>query len=165
MIRSSIFEVDCGEVLSGRRLYATGLRVDGTSDDVVHADYSGHVDGKPVHPMVSLTYRIEPALPHLASTGRDIDAEIRVEPPADPTWWPPIHSPGGEREDRPGMATTAGAFGPFVCPAETRQISVSLREIGISARLRSASDDGPDRALGVLVVDLPSSGARWTPAV
>jgi vacuolar-type H+-ATPase subunit B/Vma2 len=44
------FDLDCGDLLGGRRLVATGIRVDGTSDDDVHADYSGHVEGKPVCP-------------------------------------------------------------------------------------------------------------------
>ena len=45
------FEIDCGEVLEGHRLLATGLRVDGMSDDDDHADYSEHSPGKPVYPI------------------------------------------------------------------------------------------------------------------
>lgn len=164
VVRSSTFEVDCGDVLSGHRLVVTGLRVDGTSDDPVHADYSQHREGKPVHPMVSLTYRIEPVLPFLVPTGRDLDARIRLDPPADPTWWPPVISPGAEREDRAGARVTRGAFGPFVCPEGTRQVEVSLTEVGIASPRAPHRDHGPDRELGVVLVDPVLGLARWLPA-
>jgi hypothetical protein len=95
------FDLDCGEALGGRRLIATGLRVDGMSDDKIHADYSEHVEGKPVHTMVSLTYRVRPALPQ-NGIGRDIYATVRLDPPADPAFWDEVLAPGAERDATPG---------------------------------------------------------------
>ena len=89
--------VHCGPVLRGHELHLAGLRVDGTSDDSIHADYSEHRSGKPVHPMVSLTYTLTPGL---ASDdlpdGREIDVEVTLDPPAEPAFSALCHA-GGRR--------------------------------------------------------------------
>lgn len=158
------FEIDCGEVLEGHRLLATGLRVDGRSDDAVHADYSEHTPGKPAFPMVSLTYVIVPALEPATLRGRDIDAEVRIEPAADPTWWEPVTSWGGERDATAGAPVTSGAFGPFVMPEGTRMVTVDLVNIGLTTNGVPPEDDSPNRALGALHIDLATASARWQPA-
>ena len=79
------FDIDCGEVLRGHHLRFTGLRMDGTSDDFIHSDYSEHTDGKPVHPMCSLAYTLTPELDDYAlPDGRDVDFTIMLDPPPDP---------------------------------------------------------------------------------
>ena len=68
------------------QLHVTGLRVDGTSDDSIHADYSEHPSGKPVHPMVSLTYTLTPGLvSDDLPDGREIDVEVTLDPTAEPS--------------------------------------------------------------------------------
>ncbi len=161
MILSTTFEIDCGEVLAGHHLVATGLRVDGMSDDAVHADYSQHREGKPVHPMVSLTYRITPEIRTADLAGRDVDAAIRLEPPADPDHWPSVMSTGGERDFNPGPDVTYGAFGPFVLPEGTRQVAISLTNDAITTDGAPPHDDGPNRELGELLIDLTSGAVHW----
>ena len=139
------FEIDCGEVLEGHRLLATGLRVDGMSDDHALAEYSEHSPGEPVHPMVSLTYVIVPGLGATPTRGRDVDAEVRIEPPADPSWWATVTSWGGERDATVGAEVTAGAFGPFVLPEGTQTVTIDLINIGISTNDMPPEDDSPHR--------------------
>lgn len=158
------FEVDCGEVLAGHRLLATGLRVDGMSDDAVHADYSDHRPGKPAHTMVSLTYVIAPALDPAGVRGRDVDAEVRIEPPADPTWWEPVTSGAGERDASPDQAVTRGAFGPFVVPDGTRTVTAVLADVGLTTDGVPPEDDSPERPRGTLRIDLETASARWLDA-
>jgi hypothetical protein len=156
------FDLDCGEAFGGRRLIATGLRLDGLSDDHIHADYSEHVDGKPVYPMVSLTYRITPALP-AASNARDIYATVRLDPPADPAFWEEILAPGAERDATPGAASTAAAIGPFVLPDATERVTIHLVEATLITGEARASSTEADRDLGEVIVDLPTRTARWQP--
>lgn len=158
------FEVDCGEVLGGHRLLATGLRLDGTSDDAVHADYSEHRPDKPVHPMMSLTYVIVPGLDSTTLRGREVDAEIHIEPPADPAWWHPDRSWGAERDAVEAAATTAGAFGPFIVPVGTRSVTVDLFDIGVTTDDTPPDDDGPPRALGSLHINLERGSVSWRSA-
>ncbi len=155
------FDLDCGDVLGGRRLIATGIRVDGTSGDRVHADYSEHVEGKPVCPMVSLTYRITPALPE-PGDGRDIYATVRFDPAPDPTFWDQDLAPGAEQV--PGATSTEAAVGPFALPDGTERITIHLVEATVTAGAGASSRE-PDRDLGEVVVDLPTRSARWQPAV
>lgn len=155
------FEIDCGEVLEGHRLLATGLRVDGMSDDDDHADYSEHSPGKPVYPMVSLKYVIVPGLNSTTVRGRDVDAVVRIEPPADPSWWAPVSSWGGERDATVGADVTAGAFGPFVVPEGTQSVTLDLVNIGLWTNDMPPEDDSPGRALGSLHIDLETASASW----
>jgi hypothetical protein len=156
------FDLDCGDAFGGRRLIATGIRVDGTSDDDVHADYSEHVEGKPVCPMVSLTYRITPALPE-PGDGRDIYATVRIDPAPDLTFWDQDLAPGAEKV--PGVTSTEAAVGPFPLPDGTERITVRLVEATLTAGGGTASSRQPDIDLGKVVVDLPTRAARWQPAV
>ena len=159
------FSVDCGEVLGGRVLRLTGLRTDGRSDDVVHADHSEHRPGKPVHLMVALTYELRPGLTHDAPVdGRDVDASIRLRPPADPRHWPAVLREGEEREVAAGGPVTRGAFGPFVLPDATAEIRVELTEISKTVGGVGPVDSAPERRLGELVIDLASASATWHPA-
>lgn len=157
------FNVHCGQVLRGHDLHLTGLRVDGTSDDSMHADYSEHQPGKPVHPMVSLTYIFTPGL---ASDdlpdGRGIDVEVTLEPPAEPAFWPSVMQGGGEREVAMGGESTQGAFGPFVLPDATRTVAFDLYQFGVTSNGVGPPDDSPERVLGTLVVDLETQKATWT---
>jgi hypothetical protein len=157
-----MFDLDCGDVLGGHRLIATGIRVDGASDDRFHADYSEHVEGKPVCPMVSLTYRITPALPE-PGDGRDIYATVRLDPAPDPAFWHHDLAPGAERV--PGVTSTEAAVGPFALPDDTERITVHLVEADLTAGAGRASSKGADRDLGEVVVDLPTGAARWQPAL
>ena len=156
------FNVHCGPVLRGHELHLTGLRVDGTSDDSIHADYSEHRSGKPVHPMVSLTYTLTPGL---ASDdlpdGREIDVEVTLDPPAEPAFWPSVMREGGEREVGVGGESTHGAFGPFVLPDGTRTIAFDLSQFGVTRDGVAPLDDSPERALGTLVVDLETQTTTW----
>jgi hypothetical protein len=155
------FHVDCGEAWTGHQLTATGLRLDGVSDDAIHADYSEHHAGGPIHPMTSLTYRVTPALHRSDLAGREVDAEIRLDPPADPNHWPSVMSVGGERDNTPGSEVTDGAFGPFVLPAGTRHIAISLENISVVTGGIPPRDSSPDRYLGELLIDVSSGAARW----
>lgn len=156
------FNIHCGPVLRGHELHLTGLRVDGTSDDSIHADYSEHRSGKPVHSMVSLTYTLTPGL---ASDdlpdGREIDVEVTLDPPAEPAFWPSAMRGGGEREVGVGGASTHGAFGPFVLPDGTRTIAFDLSQFGVTRNGVGPLDDSPERALGTLVVDFETRRATW----
>lgn len=160
---SIVFGVDCGDVLLGHRLTATGLRRDGLSNDGVHADYAGHTPGRPVHPMASLTYRITPVLVE-GDSWRDVDATVSLDPPADPTIWDEVHVPGGERDATPGAKDTVGAFGPFIVPDDTATVTVHLTEVTISVGDAPAPPGDAKRVLGDVVVDLATGTARWEPA-
>lgn len=157
------FDLPCGEALGGRRLTSTGLRLDGTSDDAVHADYSEHTDGKPVHPMMSLTYRLEPALPEY-DDGRALYATVRLDPPADPAYWDEVLKPGAERDGTPGATVTEGAIGPFIVPDGTRRVTVHLVDAAITTGDAYTSSAGSDRELGDVVVDLAARTPHWRPA-
>jgi len=156
------FDLDCGEALGGRRLVATGIRVDGTSDDRIHADYSEHTDGKPVHAMVSLTYRLTPALPE-AYGGRDLYATVRLDPPADPAYWDEVLLPGAERDATPGATVTEAAIGPFILPEGTEKVTVHLVDAVVTTTGQQATSGEPDRDLGEVVVDLRVGTVRWQP--
>lgn len=158
------FHLDCGEVLAGHRLIATGIRVDGLSNDRAHADYSEHAEGKPVHSMVSLTYRITPALPENDGGRRDIYATVRLDPPADPSFWDEVFAPGAERDVTPDATNTEAAVGPFICPDSTEKVTVHLVEAAIITSSGRASSGAADRDLGEVIVDLPTMSARWQPA-
>lgn len=162
-MESFSFDVDCGDVLPGHRLFATGLRVDGRSDDDDHAGYSEHRSGKPVHAMASLTYVITPALPTDLG-GRDIDVRVRLTPPADTAFWPPVMSTGGEREEIPGATRTRGAFGPFILPSTTRLVMAELADVAVGVGKNAVMDVHPPRTLGALTVELATRTATWTPA-
>ena len=157
------FDVDCGDVLPGHRLVATGLRIDGSSDDDNHADYSEHRSGKPVHAMASLTYVVTPALPADLG-GRDVDVRVRLTPPADADFWPAVTSPGGEREEIPGAARTRGAFGPFILPSTTRLVVAELSNVAVAVGRNAEMDAHPPRTLGALTIELGAGAATWTPA-
>ncbi len=159
------FDVDCGEVFPGHRLALTGLRVDGVSDDAIHADYSQHFPGKPAYPMVAMTYVITPALPDDTFNGHDVDATVRLEPQPDPTYWDMIVTPGGERDITPGATETLGAFGPFALPAGTRRIKITLSE---SQVLASVADPWPPpenvaHRIGEVVIELGEQAVTWLP--
>lgn len=158
-----IFEVDCGEVLPGHRMLATGLRNDGVSDDDLHADYSAHTADRPVHAMASLTYVITPTLPESESR-RDVDATVRLDPPPDPRFWDPVLVPGAERSAVPGAVDTVGAFGPFVVPEATETVTARLVDVAIVSGGAAAPVAGPPRELGDLIVDLRNRTARWEPS-
>lgn len=129
MIPEIEFQVDCGEVLEGHRLRATGQQVDGMSDDAVHADYSDHRPSKPVHPMVSLTYATVPALDPDAFRGRDVDAEVHIDPPADPACWAPVTSGGGERSPSGTTARIAAGRWPL---ARASSAGVHEEDFGVA---------------------------------
>lgn len=159
-------DVDCGEALPDCTFRATGLRFDGFSNDEMLADYSAHRDGKAVHKMVSLTYTLTPGLPSGAlPEGRDVNAEIILTPPADPSDWEPVMSVGGERDFYPGPDGTPGAFGPFVLPEGTSRITIRLTNDGITVNGVPPADDTPSRLLGHLHIDLSNETALWQPAV
>ena len=157
------FTLDCGEAFDGRRLIATGLRLDGASDDDMHADYSEHSDGKPVHPMVSLTYQITPALPE-DDFGRDMYATVRLDPPADPAIWEEVQAPGAERDATPGATRTVAAVGPFILPGTTEKLTIHLVEATLTTGDQFSTSSGPNRDLGDVIVDLVTGSPRWQPA-
>ena len=159
------FDIDCGEVLRDHDLRFTGLRLDGTSDDRMHRDYSEHTDGKPVHAMWSLTYTLTPELDDDAlPDGRDVDFTVALDPPPDPAVWPPGVMSGGERDCAHGASETHGAFGPFIVPAETTSITVELMHVGITRGTVRPLDDRPGQVVGTLVLDLRAESATWHPA-
>ncbi len=156
------FNLDCGEALDGRHLIATGLRLDGTSDDDMHAHYCEHTESKPVHPMVSLTYQLTPALPE-DGLDRDIYATVQLDPPADPAFWDEILAPGAERDATPGATHTDGAIGPFILPEATERVTVHLVEATLTTGDQFSTSAGPNPDLGEIVVDLSTGSARWQP--
>lgn len=116
------FNVDCGEVIPGHRLVATGLRDDGLSNDTMNADYMRHYPAKTVHRVASLTYELVPGLPQPADDSNlDIDANVVPEPPPDPEEWGSTLTMGGEREARTGGPATRGASDPSSSPKARRQ--------------------------------------------
>ena len=159
--------VDCGEVLPGHRLVARGLRDDGTSDDNLHGDYTGHYDGKPVHRVVSLVYELIPGLPRLedVSAVLDVDASVALDPPSDPELWGSPLMMGSERDDRAGGSETAGAFGPFILPHGTERVIVELRQVTVvTGRAPRPAKSPPDeKRLGTLEVRLSPAAGHWTP--
>lgn len=164
---SMTFHLDCGEAVGGRRITATGLRVDGMSDDAIHADYSEHAEGRPVYAMVALTYRITPALAQDGNR-RDICATVRLDPPADPAYWDEVLAPGAEAETT--SEATEAAVGPFVLPDGTRTLTVHLVEATLTtvdearADRQGAASSEPERDLGNIVVDLVARTPQWEPA-
>jgi hypothetical protein len=62
-------------------------------------------------------------------------------------------SVGGERDNTPGSEVTDGAFGPFVLPAGTRHIAISLENISVVTGGIPPRDSSPDRYLGELLID------------
>lgn len=115
--------------------------------------------------MMSVTYRVTPALIDATFDRRDIDVTVRLDPPPDPDWWPGEIRPAGEHDMIPGAVETHGAFGPFVVPAETRRIELSFETIVLASvpDPRPPSDHVP-RQLGQLVIDLAERSAAWHPA-
>ncbi len=161
------FDVDCGEFLAGHRFLARGLRADGYSDDIVHRDYSEHVAGKPVHRMVSLTYALVPGLTaDEQGSGPGVDADVVLEPPADPHYWGAILTVGGEQQPASaGSAETVGALGPFVLPEATRRVTIELAEVmPVDSVDNSRREDENTRIAGRLEIDVSSGRASWTPA-
>jgi hypothetical protein len=112
--------------------------------------------------MVSLTYRITPAL-RGATNRRDIYGTVRLDPPADPEFWDDVLVPGAERDATPGAASTEAAVGPFVLPDSTARVTIHLVEAAVTTGNRRASFGG-DRDLGEIIVDLSARTARWQPA-
>ena len=167
--------LDCGELLPGHRFLITGVRRDGQSDDRLHADLAGHVEGQPGEPMVAVTYEVRPGLSEREST-LYVDAEVGLRPTPTGTFWESTSSEGGsvvEERNRPvGGPVTAGAFGPFVCPEGTEEIAVRLRPIQVRVFVgdgQALDPEAPDLLAGVDLVtgtatlDLLHRSARWTP--
>ncbi len=118
-----------------------------------------HHEGKPVHRVVSLTYALIPGLSDEDDGYLDVDASVVLDPPADPDEWGFPLRMGGEREARAGGAETAGAFGPFVLPEETKRLTVTLaRVILVRPGAPSSAPGDSDRTLEV---DLASGTAHW----
>lgn len=160
-------DVDCGEVLPGHRLIARGLRDDGYSNDSFNGDYMGHYEGKPVHRVVSVVYAFTPGLPPPREhcDYLDIDAMVVLDPSPDPAVSGLVLTMGGERDARPGGSETAGAFGPFMFPEETKRVNVELSQITLvptDAPRPAAAATG--RRLGTLELEITSGAAYWTPA-
>jgi hypothetical protein len=160
------FNVDCGEVLPGHRLFAKGLRDDGYSNDSRNGDHMHHHRGKAVHPVASLTYALVPGLTGEGQDdSRDIDATVVLDPPLDGEEWEAVVTMGGERDARPGASETVGAFGPFPVPERTKRLSVTLTRITL-VRSGPPATTTPvsDEVLGTLEVDVSSATAHWSPA-
>lgn len=162
------FSIDCGEFLPGHRLIANGLRVDGRSDDDAHREFSHHVPGKPTAEMVSLTYRIEPALPASEIAGdHDLEATVRLSPEPDPQLSAGRFEVAAEIDATPGGVTgnsTAGAFGPFMLPDTTQTIVIELMPMRIDRRDAEPDRSTPRRVRGQIEVDLVHGVARWAAA-
>lgn len=167
--------LDCGELLPGHRFLITGIRHDGQSDDQLHSDLAGHVEGQPGEPMVAVTYEVRPGLSEREST-LYVDAKVELRPTPTGTFWETTSREGGgvvEERDRPvGGPVTTGAFGPFVCPEGTEEIALSLRPIQVevlAGNSRALAPDTPDLLAGVELVtgtatlDVLHRSARWTP--
>ncbi len=167
--------VDCGELLPGHRFRITGVRHDGQSDDDLHADFTGHVEGQPGEPMMSVTYEVRPGLLERESA-LFVDAEVELRPAPTGAFWEATSRDGGsvaEERDRPvGGPVTAGAFGPFVCPERTEEIVLRLRPIQVreSTGYRDALSSEPADLLagvplitGTATLDLQHRQGRWTP--
>ena len=162
------FDIDCGQPFPGYRLILTGLSADGLSNDGIHADFTGHAQGKPVHSMMSVTYRVTPALVDATFDGCDIEVSARLDPPLDPNWWPGKVEMTEEREDIPGAIETHGARGPFVVPAETRRIELAFGTY-VATKVSNLVDPEPPsdhvpHPLGQLVIDLSEQTVAWHPA-
>lgn len=160
------FNIDCGEVLPGHRLVTQGLREDGYSNDGRNGDYMDHHEGKPVHPVASLTYALVPGLTREEQdNSRDIDASAVLDPPLDPDEWGTVITMGGERDARPGGPEIAGAFGPFAFPEATKRLTVTLTQITVfRAGSPTPTAQVTDQVLGTLEVDVSSATGYWTPA-
>lgn len=163
---ASLLQHRRGELLPGHRLVARGLRNDGYSNDIRNGDYMRHYEGKPVHPVVSLTYALVPGLTREEQdSSLDIDARAVLDPPLDPEAWETLVNMGGERDARPGGSETAGAFGPFALPEGTERLNVTLTQITlVRPGSPSPTTQVTDRILGTLEVDLSSAAGYWTPA-
>jgi hypothetical protein len=161
-------DVDCGEVMPGHRLVVRGVRHDGYSNDELHGDYTGHYEGKPVHPVASLVYVLVPGLTEqeFRDSGPDIDVTVELAPAPDPALWGSVLSMGSERDGETGGAETRGAFGPFVLPQGTERVIATVSQIHIfqGGAVPAPSGRVPDRQLGTLDVTISSGTATWTPA-
>lgn len=159
------FDVDCGEVLPGHRLVVRGLRHDGYSDDGLNGEYMDHFEGKPVHRVVSLVYALVPGLSEQEHHGSlDVDATVVLDPQPDPAVWGPVLTMGGERDARADRAETLGAFGPFVFPEATEQLTATLTQITISRPGAPSPSTSSTGLQGTMAVEIASGAARWTPA-
>jgi hypothetical protein len=169
--------VDCGELLPGHRFLITGVRLDGRSDDQLHADFTGHVEGQPGEPMVSVTYEVRPGLSEQEST-LYVYPEVELSPTPTGAFWEATSRDGGnvaEERDQPADGpVTAGAFGPFVCPEGTEEIALRLRPIQVTTVASDGQRIGPDsRDLlagvpletgGTATLDLQQGTGYWAPA-
>ncbi len=155
-------DVDCGQWSPGHRLVVRGLRLDGTSDDSMLADYSEHHPGKPVEPMVSVVYAIVPGLDaEELESGYDIEPTVTLDPPVDARHWGDPITMGGEQGGLPVTEETLGAFGPFVLPQQTRRIIMELTPSWVNSR--SPEVNPPELPpSGQLTIDLQTQSASYT---
>lgn len=167
--------VDCGELLPGHRFLITGVRHDGQSDDQLHADFAGHVEGEPGEPMVAVTYAVRPGL-SARESALYVYAEVELRPTPTGAFWEATSRDGGsvaEERDQPvGGPVTAGAFGPFPCPEGTEEITLRLRPIQVVTLAgdgQRLSPDSPDLLAGVplltgtATLDLQRGTGHWAP--
>ena len=168
--------LDCGEILPGHRFLITGVRNDGRSDDHLHSELVGHIDGHPGEPVVAVTYEIRPGLSEQEShLYVDPGVELRPKRPVTIPATMTDVVPGSVPEERgrsAGGPVTAGAFGPFVCPKATTQILLRLQPYQVEEftlegqHLNPVASDllaGVDRVTGTATLDLVEETARWAP--
>ena len=165
------FDVDCGEVVTGRHLHLRGLQDDGRWPD----EPGSRPDG--VHgswQLVSLVWELLPAVRE-----DDLDAgkwyqhdvaEVRygVDPPLDWDLSTAGGLGGGTVDTRPGQLRSRGTYGPYPLPADARRVSFEVLPY-LDRRPGDATDRGGPSSVvtgsrhpvGRLLVDLPSGPARW----
>ena len=152
---SIAFEVDCGEVISGHRLLARGLR------DEEDARRPG---GRPRNQ--SLCYALVPGLGSAElGVGDGVDFRVWFERRAHRSWSHRRRTHGGFLDARPDQPETIGELGPFAVPRRARRVGavvVGIHAEPVSEHGVSVVRHGPDH--GSLVVDMTTGAAVWEPA-
>lgn len=157
------FDVDCGELVLGRRVVARGLVDEGSWPDALGNEPPADVGG--TWRMVSLEHELVPGFTdeEIAAAPWEhvpvVDAVYRTDVPL--TWSTGDEDGGPAGFDTPpGEVKAVGRCGPYPLPEGARQLSFDLFAVLDAWGHRTRRSSAP---VGSVVVDLTTASARWVP--
>ncbi|WP_432483454.1 hypothetical protein [Kineococcus esterisolvens] len=168
------FDVDCGEVVTGRHLHLRGLRDEGSWPDAAGNRPPAQAGGP--WQMVSLDYEIVPPVHEDdADAGQWFvsplaDVEYEVAPPLRWDVQEAGNIGGGSTTGVLGQPYSRGSYGPYPLPDDARQVVFTLTPYLDRRPGEETGRGGPDfvveaaeQPLGRVVIDVRAGAARWEP--
>ena len=156
--------LDCGDLLPGHRFLITGVRHDGQSDDRIHSDVTGHVDGQPGEPMMAVTDQVRPGLSESGSS-LVVYAEVELRPTPTGAFWEAVSRDGGsvveEREHPVGGRRRADPRGRRGGPKHRFQRHSSNHGVVRSALRDISAECAVSRAHQAVAIVRRSTPSRW----